>query len=426
AYISPISRKAMMRVSRNNIWANLQQMEIGVEGKIANALLSSLKEPSSFLFGLLEDPTDAEQDASDYNKRQLERIEDSIQSTQSVITEKMDDLWELYNDKVKPFENTDDSYKELASDVKDDYTGFFEGLGEDLMDSIKDSFDLLRGFVSGAVDLVKGVAILASDAGIVLVSSQIPDPIEPAFLKDKNDEIVEDYINATKQLNDYPLIVAEMFVQSVSDTVEEEGAMFATGEVLTGFIPVAGGLKYAKEGAVLKNVGKTKGGDKKTGNTSDNVNNIKEIYEVNYGDQFTKGKKGRKELTSNVRYVTQDGYKYTTDELGRIVDVEAEKLILKKADRNLGMQRVAGREDRLPDDDGGHLIGSQFHGSGDIDNLVAQNSQINRSGGEWYKMETVWASALKEEPPKKVSVEIEPVYNGDSLRPSSFEVFYKV
>ena len=84
AYISPISRKAMMRVSRNNIWANLQQMEIGVEVKIANALLSSLKEPSSFLFGLLEDPTDAEQDASDYNKRQLERIEDSIQSTQSV------------------------------------------------------------------------------------------------------------------------------------------------------------------------------------------------------------------------------------------------------------------------------------------------------------------------------------------------------
>src|SRR5699024_7964707 len=216
AYISPISRKAMMRVSRNNIWANLQQMEIGVEGKIANALLSSLKEPSSFLFGLLEDP-------SDNNKRQLERIEDSIQSTQSVITEKMDDLWELYNDKVKPFENTDDSYKELASDVKDDYTGFFEGLGEALMDPIKDSYDLLRGFVSGAVDLVKGGAILASDAGIVLVSSQIPDPIEPAFIKDKNDEIVEDYSNAAKQVIDNPLIVAEMFAQSVSDTVEEEG-----------------------------------------------------------------------------------------------------------------------------------------------------------------------------------------------------------
>src|SRR5699024_4440729 len=123
---------------------------------------------------------------------------------------------------------------------------------------------------SGAVDLVKGVAILASDAGIVLVSSQIPDPIEPAFIKDKNDEIVEDYSNAAKQVIDNPLIVAEMFAQSVSDTVEEEDAMFATGEVLTGFIPLAGGLKYAKEGAVLKNVGKGKSGDIKNRNINEN------------------------------------------------------------------------------------------------------------------------------------------------------------
>nr|WP_245890245.1 DNA/RNA non-specific endonuclease [Rummeliibacillus pycnus] len=167
-------------------------------------------------------------------------------------------------------------------------------------------------------------------------------------------------------------------------------------------------------------------GTKGTGNTPNKVNNIIEINEVNYGDHFTKGKRGRKELAPNVRYVTQDGYKYTTDELGRIVDVEANNLILQEAERNLGMQRAAGREYRLPDDDGGHLIGSQFHGSGDIDNLVAQNSQINRSGGEWYKMETVWADALKEVPPKKVSVRIEPVYNVESLRPSSFEVFYKI
>ncbi|MED0673669.1 DNA/RNA non-specific endonuclease [Aneurinibacillus aneurinilyticus] len=155
---------------------------------------------------------------------------------------------------------------------------------------------------------------------------------------------------------------------------------------------------------------------------------VKEITEVDYKDRehFTKGKRGRKELKPNVRYVTEDGYKYTTDKYGRIVDVEADNLILKEADRNLGMQRAAGREDRLPDDDGGHLIGSQFHGSGDIDNLVAQNSQINRSGGEWYKMETVWANALKETPPRKVSVKIEPIYSGNSLRPDSFEVVYKI
>ncbi|ASI75722.1 DNA/RNA non-specific endonuclease [Bacillus cereus] len=164
------------------------------------------------------------------------------------------------------------------------------------------------------------------------------------------------------------------------------------------------------------------GGVKGTGETP----KITEIKEKDLGKHIVKGKNGRKELAPNVRYITEDGYKYTTDELGRIVDVEAEGLILQKGKRNTGMQVAAGREDRLPDDDGGHLIGTQFHGSGDIDNLIAQNKQINRSGGEWYNMEKGWANALGGKPPKKVSVKIEPVYLGSSLRPNSFKIKYQI
>ncbi|AHX19310.1 DNA/RNA non-specific endonuclease [Bacillus cereus] len=152
---------------------------------------------------------------------------------------------------------------------------------------------------------------------------------------------------------------------------------------------------------------------------------ITEIKEKDLGKHIIKGKNGRKELAPNVRYVTEDGYKYTTDELGRIVDVEAGELILQKGKRNKGMQVAAGREDRLPDD-GGHLIGTQFHGSGDIDNLIAQNRQINRSGGEWYNMEQEWANALGGKPPKKVTVKIEPVYLGSSLRPNLFKIKYQI
>ncbi|CAM4169727.1 Putative ribonuclease YeeF [Bacillus paranthracis] len=164
------------------------------------------------------------------------------------------------------------------------------------------------------------------------------------------------------------------------------------------------------------------GGTKGTGETP----KITEIKEKDLGKHIIKGKNGRKELAPNVRYITEDGYKYTTDELGRIVDVEAGELILQKGKRNTGMQVAAGREDRLPDDDGGHLIGTQFHGSGDIDNLVAQNKQINRSGGEWYNMEKEWANALGGKPPKKVTVKIEPVYLGSSLRPNSFKIKYQI
>ncbi|MGA5661078.1 DNA/RNA non-specific endonuclease [Bacillus bombysepticus] len=184
--------------------------------------------------------------------------------------------------------------------------------------------------------------------------------------------------------------------------------------------------KFSKASTVAKDdayqLAKGSGGVKGTGETP----KITEIKEKDLGKHIIKGKNGRKELAPNVRYITEDGYKYTTDELGRIVDVEAGELILQKGKRNKGMQVAAGREDRLPDDDGGHLIGTQFHGSGDIDNLIAQNRQINRSGGEWYNMEQEWANALGGKPPKKVTVKIEPVYQGTSLRPNYFEIVYEI
>ncbi|MBK5350201.1 DNA/RNA non-specific endonuclease [Bacillus sp. TH44] len=174
----------------------------------------------------------------------------------------------------------------------------------------------------------------------------------------------------------------------------------------------SGDSGVSKEGSLAKGTG--------------NPPKITEIQEGDLGKHIIKGKNGRKELVPNVRYITEDGYKYTTDEFGRIVDVEAGELILQKGKRNKGMQVAAGREDRLPDDDGGHLIGTQFHGSGDIDNLIAQNRQINRSGGEWYNMEQEWANALGGKPPKKVSVKIEPVYSGSSLRPNLFKIKYQI
>ena len=162
-------------------------------------------------------------------------------------------------------------------------------------------------------------------------------------------------------------------------------------------------------------------------------NTSKTVKEVEYGEHFTKGVNGRKELLPNVQYVTESGYRYTTDEFGRISRVEVDDLVLKKGKRNAHSQRVAGREYRITEaelweglDDGGHLIGTQFNGPGDLDNVIAMNREINRSGGTWYNMEEEWASALKEVPPRKVTVDIQPVYSGKSLRPDAFNVIYEI
>ncbi|WP_052410032.1 DNA/RNA non-specific endonuclease [Paenibacillus durus] len=141
---------------------------------------------------------------------------------------------------------------------------------------------------------------------------------------------------------------------------------------------------------------------------------------LNYGDQYDKiGNK--KVLKSDVEYTDGNGYKYSTDGNGRISNAQGQ-LKLGEGERNPYAQRTVGGTDRLPNDDGGHLIGNQFKGSGEIDNLVPQNSGINRSGGEWYKMEKDWANALKEG--SSVKVDITPNYSGNSMRPDSFKINY--
>jgi predicted ribonuclease toxin of YeeF-YezG toxin-antitoxin module len=146
------------------------------------------------------------------------------------------------------------------------------------------------------------------------------------------------------------------------------------------------------------------------------------ITQVKYGDQFTREGR-RKVLKPNVQYSSKEGYIYKTDDKGRIVSCEG-TLVLGDAKRNNHAQRIVGREDRLPDDDGGHLIASIFKGSGSLDNLVPMNGNLNK--GEWKKLENMWSKALGKTPPESVSVKINPIYNGNSQRPIKFEIEYKI
>ena len=144
------------------------------------------------------------------------------------------------------------------------------------------------------------------------------------------------------------------------------------------------------------------------------------VEKVKYGEQYIKVD-GKKVLKPNVEYTADEGYEYTTDDNGRISKVEA-NLQLGKTNRNLYAQRTVGGDDRLPTDDGGHLIASIFKGSGNLDNLVPMDSNLNRV--EYKTLENTWKSALKEG--KEVEVSIEPIYNGESLRPEKFDIEYSI
>ncbi|MDD9149979.1 DNA/RNA non-specific endonuclease [Sporolactobacillus sp. CQH2019] len=166
-------------------------------------------------------------------------------------------------------------------------------------------------------------------------------------------------------------------------------------------------------------------GVKKVSGISKQSDDVPQIKEVQYGKHIIKGKNGKKKLLSNSKYATEVGYNYKTGSLGRIKNVEVDKLEYGAAKRNPYAQRSVGGSDRLPTDDGGHLIASQFRGSGDIDNLLPQSKNINRSGGDWYSMEQEWANTIKDNKSVR-NVQIDIGYPGNSKRPDMFKVSYNI
>ena len=135
-----------------------------------------------------------------------------------------------------------------------------------------------------------------------------------------------------------------------------------------------------------------------------------------------KGRYGKKKLVPNNNY-NVNGYDYVTDSNSRIVSAKG-NLKVGNAPRNGYQQRRAGGKDRGSNDHGGHLIASQFGGSGDLDNLVAMHKNVNGSGGAFYNLETKWRKALDNGDVVKVSIGVN--YKGVSERPDSFDISYTI
>ena len=126
-------------------------------------------------------------------------------------------------------------------------------------------------------------------------------------------------------------------------------------------------------------------------------------------------------LKPNVTYKTgEHDYFYTTNDDGLIVNARTDDLQLKTHEgRYKHNPNTYGKE---LGDHAGHLFGDRFGGSPELDNLVSQAENVNRS--EYRQIEEQWAKALKNG--QKVSVNIDIHYDQGSARPSSFDVTYTI
>ena len=91
-------------------------------------------------------------------------------------------------------------------------------------------------------------------------------------------------------------------------------------------------------------------------------------------------------------------------------------LTLAKGNRDVAAQREAGGEDRRATDDGGHLIGNRFDGSGGTENLDAQDSNINR--GSYKQLENREAAQLQSG--DQVFTNKDTFKSNDSERPNAY------
>lgn len=129
------------------------------------------------------------------------------------------------------------------------------------------------------------------------------------------------------------------------------------------------------------------------------------------------------DLAPNSEYEI-NGYKYTTDDKGRIVSAEG-TLHMKNREGRLPIKdsiEDIGKGDQKEGDDRGHLIGDQFDGSNGVENMIPQDANINRN--DFKNFENELAKEVKDG--KEVNIKVEPIYEGDSKRPVAIVVTYSI
>ena len=156
------------------------------------------------------------------------------------------------------------------------------------------------------------------------------------------------------------------------------------------------------------------------------IGDKQEAFEKSHGkeylDDIEKVYRKGNELAPNSEFDI-NGYKYKTDELGRTVSAEG-TLRIRDNDhkRNMDSDEAVYKGEKPAGYEKGHLIGYQFGGSGGMENLSIMAGEVNH--GDFLKLENKLADAVKDG--ADVKMKVEPVYEGNSNKPTEYKVTYSI
>lgn len=140
-----------------------------------------------------------------------------------------------------------------------------------------------------------------------------------------------------------------------------------------------------------------------------------------YDDNGTKYREGDS-LLPNTQFEIRE-YQYETDDHGRVKSAEGQLRIRDSSyERDMEDPRKMANQEYKEKDDRGHLIAHRFDGSDHLENLVPMNEDVNRR--DFAGLERTLSDAVQDG--ANVRMKVEPVYEGDSARPSEFRVTYSI
>jgi len=225
--IAPENSGMLCRVDRNDIWWNLEQIKA-----IPHQCLSDHPSvPSHSYFDEFVNPLSPKaaeiQARNEEKRRRRERNYNKLVDfynnvfypTMDSIKDDIKKMYEIYDEYVVEYENTDDIYAKKLDEIYDSIKTWKDVAG-DIWDGTKSFF---KGFGTGIVDLAKGLKAPLEVS--MAINVPLPLGMRLALLNDGGQEI---YRGVKTFIKD-PENNAGAIFQGMADTSDEEGIAYTSG-----------------------------------------------------------------------------------------------------------------------------------------------------------------------------------------------------
>lgn len=245
--LKPIKEEENVRADQYDIWYNMKQ----IEGPIKDISRDAKVKCSGNYHTVSVIETSEEKSKREKEERNYKKLENFRQSILMAfadnIDKKLENMWKIYNENVKPFEETDDVYRKslnkLYNACTDTGDKILDGLcfvGKVALIFIATVGEILvAAWALAQLPTVLAVGIIVLPIAGCIILASVPKEYVPSWLeaeKENADEII-------KTVKEGPVAIVEAIGQGLADTVQTpEGIAVVSGTVV-GLVLVFKGSK---------------------------------------------------------------------------------------------------------------------------------------------------------------------------------------